>query len=429
MYNFSEFGIEYQTIFLKNKTRLHVLKRKGSPIHIQACIKAGSRHNSVPGQAHFLEHMLVSGSRLYPSKMLIAEALEKVGGYFEATTDSDLIRLTVSVVQTKDVALAVSILNEMLNNSLYSEEVFVNEQSVILREQKDRLRNLAVLPIDALMERVYPDFELHFQNLGTSKSIKELQIKDIVNFAKNNVTAERMTFIVSGDVEMTVVEDSLSEINLLSGLGNEYFKIQTPTIDKRVVLKKQEGENSDILIGFRCDTDTLEDVAGLLLVKQMFIGRGSRLMQELRYKRGLVYGGGVPFWDFSRTSVFGLRTTCATEKLEEVFSITLDILKEIYLKGVSELECEKLKIKTDSHYRFNLQTSKDWLDAEVFANRHYINNDRNINALTIPSLIQQMNADKLTEIFRKYIDPKYAYCVIFGSPSDVVLERLSKTLS
>ena len=426
MCNFSDFGVECQTSILKNKSKIYLLKKIGSPIHIQACIQAGSRYNSISGQAHFLEHILVAGTKLYPSKLALVTSLEKVGGYFEAITDADLIRLTISVPQTKHIPLAVSILNEMLTNSLYKEEVFHNEQSVILREQKDQLRNLSVLLMGTLMKKVYPDFDLCFNNLGTTKSVMDLQVKDIADFAKTNITAERTSYIISGAVEMQEIESLLSTIELPLGLGNSLPQLQFPINNsERVAYIKQEGENSDILVGFRCDTNTLVDLAGLLLIQQMFTGRGNRLIQELRYKQGLVYGGGTPFWDFNGTSIFGLRTTCATAKLEDILVITLNILKEISTKGISESECENLKVKIDGHYRFKLQTSKEWLDAEVFALRHNIKNDKNVNALTILSLIQQIDANKLTEIFQKYFDPKNAHCVILGSPLEIVQGRMN----
>jgi len=47
--------------------------------------------------------------------------------------------------------------------------------------------------------------------------------------------------------------------------------------------------------------------------------------------------------------------------LTEVFEIIFDIST----KGFSEAECADLKAKIDSYYRFNLQTSKGWIDAEV----------------------------------------------------------------
>ncbi|MEY3784411.1 MAG: hypothetical protein RLZZ230_733 [Candidatus Parcubacteria bacterium] len=428
MYNFSNFGVEYQTATLKNKSKIHLLKRKGAPIQIQACIQAGSRYNTTPGLAHFLEHMLVAGTSSYPTKLALATALEKVGGHFEAVTDADLVRLTVSVSQIKHVPLMLTILDEMLTASLYKEEVFKNEQAVVLREQKDRFRNASVMPMDTLLERVYPDFELRFQGLGTIKSVSELHVHDIVEFAATNITAERTSYVVSGDIEMNDIYSSLSEIKLPEGLGTPIPDLLAPANGEKVVCKNHDGENSDILIGFRCDTEKPEDLAGLLLIQQMFMGRGSRLIQELRYKRGLVYSGGVPFWDFTKTSVFGFRTSCATEKLTEVFDITLNIFKEIYLNGFSESECENLKIKIDSYYRFNLQTSKGWIDAEVSALRHNPVGSEAGNALNMLTYAEQIDAKTLTEIFRKYLDPRNAYCIIFGSPTKSTLEHLNQAL-
>lgn len=428
MHTFSDFGVEYQFVTLKNKSKIHLLGKKGAPIHIQACVRAGTRYNTIPGQAHFLEHMLVAGTRSYPSKLALATAIEKVGGYFEAVTDADFLRLTVSVPHKKYVSLAVKILNEMMTVSLYQEAVFKNEQTVVLREQKDRLHNSQMLLMDTLMEGVYSDFELRFQGLGTPESISNMQVKSVTKFASTNITAERTSYIVSGDIEMNEIENFLSVITLPEGFGDTLPELLTPINEDRVTYKKYDGGNSNILIGFRCDTDSWADVVGLHLIQQMFMGRGSRLIQELRYTRGLVYGGGVPFWDFNKTSVFGFRTASATEKLTEVFDIILDILEEISLKGISESECEDLKVKIDSHYRFNLQTAKEWINAEVSALRHDVEGEEAKNALALLIYTKQMTADELTEIYRKYINTKSAHCVVLGSLSEETLEYFHKLL-
>ncbi len=152
-----------------------------------------------------------------------------------------------------------------------------------------------VMPMDTLMERVYPDSELHFQGLGTTKSVSELQLQDVVKFATTNITAERTSYVVSGDVEMSDIFNALSEIKLPTGLGDPLSDSLAPAGGERVVCKNSDGENSDILIGFRCDAEKPEDLAGLLMIQQMFMGRGSRLIQKLRYERGLVYSGGCHF--------------------------------------------------------------------------------------------------------------------------------------
>jgi len=45
-------------------------KEKGFPINIQIIFNAGARFGKKPGISHFLEHMLVAGSKKYPTKTL-----------------------------------------------------------------------------------------------------------------------------------------------------------------------------------------------------------------------------------------------------------------------------------------------------------------------------------------------------------------------
>ena len=426
MHFFSDFDIQYQAKVLENKSEIYFLRRKGFPVHIQACIKAGTRYNNVSGLSHFLEHLLLVGTKSYPSKFDMALALEKVGGYFDATTDADFIRITVSVPREEHARLAISILNEILTASLFLENTFKNEQEVILREQSDRYNDNSLLLSDTFMERVYPDFELHFKNLGTADSVSKIELNDIIKFFKTNITAERTSFIVSGDFTVDIIEKDLSSIILPRDSGDFLPELISSQNKQKIIYKNINTKNNDLFLGCRCDVNDFQEIIGLSMLQQMFMGRGNLLMQELRYKRGLVYGGSVLFWNFTNTSIFGFRTTCAKDKTIEVFDVVLNILNEVYLNGISELECEKLKIKIDSHYRFNLQSSRQWLDIQSFVLRHSAQNK--IDILDIFLQIQNMNHFLLTDIFRKYFNQNSMYGVVLGELSDDMLDCLDGLL-
>jgi len=426
---FKKFGLNYQNLLLENGSEVRLLQRTGAPIHLQACIHAGSRHNTIPGLAHFLEHILVAGTHSYPSKLALANAIEQVGGSFEATTDNDLIRVTISIPHADHVSLGVTILNEILTASLFSEDVFKNEQSVILNEQKDRGQNVMHLLQDSLLSLMYSDFELHYKGLGTAESVSNMQLIDVITFATDNITSDRTTYIVSGDVEMDTVKDSLNKIKLPQGLNEGKTQLFSSKENNRMVYYNRPGERADLSIGFRCDTNNLEELAGLILIQQMFMGRSSRFINELRYKKGLVYGGKTLFWDFNGTGIFSISTSCAPGNVIEVCDIINNVIAAIASEGITEAECVSLKIKTESHYRFNLQTSKQWTDAEAAAVRHNVEGKTNSNALTILSYIEQMDADSLTEVYRKFFDTNNAYRVVLGLLSDETVEYIQTYIS
>lgn len=430
MSSFADFGVNYQTKTLKNQTKLILIQRKGAPVYIQALIKAGSRYNSVSGQAHFAEHMLVLGTKSYPTKLALSNVLEEIGGFFHASTDPDFLRITISIPEAKNIKLAISVLNEILTESLFDEAVFENEKSVILREQKERFsRSKSSALMETLASYLYPDFSAQANTLGTKESVSNMSLEDIRNFVKTHIVAQKTTFVVVGDIEVDKIEAELSSIKLPEGVEVLHAPLLPTVATERLILKKEEGDTTNLLLGFRLDIDNIQEVVGFFLIRQIFVGRSGLLMQELRYKRGLVYGGDVWFWNFSESSIFAIGTICAKEKTDIVFEVILEILNSVLKNGISEGDCEKLKIKLKSLYRFNLESSKEWLELESRVFRHRKNSDEKVNAMTILTEIDNMNAKTLTNIFRKYINTKNAYGLINGAVSDEAAEVVKKLLS
>ena len=68
-----ELGTFRKEELLSNGTELVVLERPGAPVHIQASFFSGSRFNpqGQEGISHFLEHMLVAGTKKFPTFNII----------------------------------------------------------------------------------------------------------------------------------------------------------------------------------------------------------------------------------------------------------------------------------------------------------------------------------------------------------------------
>lgn len=428
MNTFDTYGITYKKIRLSNGAEVRLLQRKGAPISIQTCIRAGSRYNTTSGLAHFFEHMLVAGTSSYPSKLAIAQALDVIGGSFDVSTDADLLRLTISVPNHNNFIHSISILNEILTAPIYTEATLKNECSVILNEQNERKKDSTYILQQMLMGLMYEDYELHFNNLGSPKSVSNINLDDIKRFAARNITADKIIFIVSGDINIETVQRELNTIQLSVDNNHMTSEILPAPKGKNISICNRPGKRSDLAIGFRCDTTNPEELAGLIMIQQLFTGRSSPFITKLRYNHGLVYGGKTLFWDFSGTGVFSISTSCASENIMEVYNIMRQVLNEVLQKGITDAECTTLQTKTYSHYRFNLQTSQQWLDAEVAAIRHTVGDEANDNALTILQYIQRMDASKLTKIFKKFFPQEAAYHSIIGEPSEDIKQRVVDTI-
>ena len=81
--------MNYRKIQLANGSPLVLLQiPSSSSVTISAYIKAGYRYDPIrkPGLAHFVEHMLFTGTKKYPSHHDLASVIEKYGGYHMAFT-------------------------------------------------------------------------------------------------------------------------------------------------------------------------------------------------------------------------------------------------------------------------------------------------------------------------------------------------------
>lgn len=408
MYNFAEFGVDYKILTLKNGVEVRFLKKKGLPIYIQAYFEAGSRFNEVAGQAHFCEHLLVAGTEKYKTKADLAEVLEKEGGYFEAFTSQDELTFNLAVPRKSGVPLALSVLKEVLTKSLFLEKAFENERQAILSEIENSLQD-KIKELDyKLIKRFYPDYDLFLNTLGTKADIEKMQLKNITDFAEKNLIKEKLTFIIAGDVDEDEIMEELNEIELRSGEKTKTPELK-PTLaeerQKELIFAETKKENSGFLLGFRCDTKNTKEVVGLSLMQQLFLGRKNPFIEELRYKRGLIYGGGVPLWQFKNTSFFGFRTLIKTEKREEVLEVATNILNKIYKEGINENELKVMKIKMDSDYRFLLQSAKNWVIEEGFWLRIREGEEMG-GTLSVLEKASAFSSEEITELYRQFLNPE-----------------------
>jgi len=84
-------------------------------VSIAAYVLAGSRLESPEqaGVAHFMEHITFKGTRRFPSTRAISEAIEGVGGSFNAATDRESTVYWVRVPR-REATRAMDVLGELI---------------------------------------------------------------------------------------------------------------------------------------------------------------------------------------------------------------------------------------------------------------------------------------------------------------------------
>jgi len=414
MYTFESFGIELVEDRLKNGSSLFLLKKKGAPLYIRASINAGTRWNKIHGTAHFVEHMIVAGSKKFPSKNLLAEQIEKIGGEFSASTNFDFVRVNVQVAQKDDLPTAVDLLNEILCESLFDQKVIENERGAILSELRSKKSNPKLRAADLFLSLAFQGTYMEHLTLGNEESVKQISENDIKKFYADYFSPSRTTYICCGDIEIDELKGSLeSSIQLPSTAENVFPPIPEIINKSRVSVEYFNEEETQLVFGFRTDVLSLEEKAALIIINNMLaVGRASILATELRYKKGLVYGVGGSIFLYYGSGTFNISTSCSEKNVQEVLDIICRELGKIYENGLNEESFLFAKKKMLKSRFIEMQTASSWVNAnDQFLNSLAI---KKSNTIDFMNIIEGITAKRAHEVFKKYIVPGSSLLAVCG---------------
>jgi predicted Zn-dependent peptidase len=109
--------------------------RDSRSVSVAAYVLAGSRVEAEGqiGVAHFLEHLTFKGTAAFPSTRTLSEAIEGVGGSFNAATDRESTVYWARVPR-REAARAIDVLGELICRPALDETEIDRERSVIVEE-------------------------------------------------------------------------------------------------------------------------------------------------------------------------------------------------------------------------------------------------------------------------------------------------------
>src|ERR1700732_3919156 len=144
-------------------------------------IDVGTRHEpaEINGVAHMLEHMAFKGTERR-SALAIAEEIEAVGGHLNAYTSREHTAYYAKVLK-EDVGLAVDILADILQHSVFDPAELERERTVILQEIGQANDTPDDIIFDLFQERAFPDQAMGRPVLGRPEIIQSIRREAVAN--------------------------------------------------------------------------------------------------------------------------------------------------------------------------------------------------------------------------------------------------------
>ncbi len=253
-------------------------------------VDTGSREEpaALEGACHFLEHLLFKGTARRTA-LEIAQSLEVAGGSLNAFTDKEHTCFHAKVLAS-EVPEALDVLADMLLNSLLDPKELRREKAVVIEEIKMYEDTPDDLVHEIANERFWSDHPLGQPITGTKQSVRGLHREALRDFLTTYYTPDRLVVAIAGKFDADAVLAQLAA----SLRGFERPGPTRPDAPAKphggAVVRYRDVEQAHLVIATPCVRAIDEDRFAVALLNAILGGgMSSRLFQEVREKRGLVY--------------------------------------------------------------------------------------------------------------------------------------------
>ena len=280
---------------------------------------------NVNGVAHLLEHMAFKGTKTRTA-LQIAETIEDVGGDINAYTSKEITAYYVKLI-SEDLSLGIDILTDILQNSSFAEDELNRERGVILQEIGMYLDTPDDMIFDYWQEKAYPNQPMGRSILGKTDIIKNITREQVRNFMMENYNPKKMVISAAGKINHEEFVDQITKKCINLPMGSIGLREKSKYISGEY-REEKKLEQIHFLLGFEGIDYHHKDYYSLLIYSSLLGGgMSSRLFQEIREKRGLVYGISSFSSSYTDTGMFGIYAGTGEKQINEFIPVLCDQLK------------------------------------------------------------------------------------------------------
>ncbi|GAA0862626.1 pitrilysin family protein [Paraclostridium tenue] len=322
-------------------------------------VNAGSRIESekLSGVSHFIEHMLFKGTKNRTSKE-IASTIDNLGGQINAFTSKECTCYYVKLLD-EHINIGLDILSDMFLNPLFDKEDIEKERQVILEELKMYEDSPEDLVYDLLMEGIYKTDALGMNIIGTKESLYNINKDTIKDYFNKYYVASNSVISISGNFKfeemVKLIENKFKDLPK----GNVDIEITTPEFNPCFIAKNKDTEQVNLAISLKAvPLEDREDAYALSIINNIFGGSiSSRLFQNIRENKGLVYSIYSAPSLYRKSGELGIYASMSNENLKKVYNLVLEEIDNLRKNHLTDKEIKESKEQLKGSYILGLEST------------------------------------------------------------------------
>lgn len=272
----------------------------------------------------------------------------------------------------------------------------------------------------AFAQATFPDHPYGKQARGTLETVPAITRDDLAAFPKARFGRDRLTVAAAGDITAAELATVLDQVFGALPAKTEPFSV--PDVAPRgagaVIAVNRPIPQTIMVMGTQgLKRDDPDWFAGVIL--NYVLGGGSfssRLMEEVREKRGLTYGVSSSLQPFEHAALLVVGGSTANEKAGDAIKVIREVWAEVGRKGITAEELKNAQTyltgsfpltltNTGSIAGILLQVQRDELGIDYLNRRN--------------DLINKVTLDDVNRVAKKLLDPATLATVVVGQPTGV----------
>lgn len=299
------------------------------------CMRAGVRYESHEhwGASHFLEHILMRGTGLYPTLFDVTRRIESLGGRISAYSTRDLTAFWVKLPPGQE-RVGLEVLTQVLFHPTLAPEFIEAERAIIRQERLRERHNPAAFVSQAIESLLLQPSPLSRHPIGEDAELARMTPGFIRSFLDQYYHRSNLVVAAAGALSEELpelVREATSRLPDGPPARDADFILDSPLLGKSVVLHPS-AQREQIFLGLGWSfpiSDRRELVTWRVINTLLGVGYTSLLNQCLREKESLTYVCSTALNTYAGTGLFKMHMALAERDLERVLERVQGILDDL----------------------------------------------------------------------------------------------------
>jgi zinc protease len=326
---------------------------------------AGAARNTKAnaGLAGVTRHMMSLGAADM-SEEDITNAFADIGAEFGGSLDADQAAFTLRTL-TSEKEKAIAVFNKVLHKPDFPTDVLAREKTRIIAGLQEAATQPESIANKAFMQALYGPHPYGLPEEGEEETINAITQQAMRDFYQHYYSAKSATIVLIGDITKSEAQTIANKV--ASGLPQTPAVKDLPAVNLPVAANEQKishpASQAHILLGYpgvkRGDSDYFP-----LYVGNYILGGGgfvSRLTEEVREKRGLVYSVYSYFIPMAQMGPFQIGLQTKKEQASEALKVVNETLKGFINNGITDEELKAAKSNITGGFPMRLDSNKEIL--------------------------------------------------------------------